>query len=76
MHTWDTRLGDIGERGLAMHAEIPTPSVRPLRSLEGVFTFPYSSYRLSCSSIPVRQDDEVVVTRGPYKGQQGKVTQV
>lgn len=27
-------------------------------------------------SIPIRKDDEVVVTRGTYKGQAGKVIQV
>merc|ERR1711939_601968 len=30
----------------------------------------------SARSIPIRKDDEVLVTRGTYKGREGKVTQV
>lgn len=31
---------------------------------------------LQAKSIPVRKDDEVLIVRGKYKGQEGKVTQV
>jgi ribosomal protein L24 len=33
-------------------------------------------YDIACSSAPIRKDDEVTVTRGRFKGQAGKVTQV
>lgn len=33
--------------------------------------------KYNCRSIPIRKDDEVIVTRGHFKGQQaGKVIQV
>jgi transcription antitermination factor NusG len=36
----------------------------------------YLSFAPLCSSVPIRKDDEVTVTRGRFKGSSGKVIQV
>lgn len=32
--------------------------------------------KYNCKSMPIRKDDEVMVTRGTYKGREGKVVEV